>query len=234
MPIQQKIDEWIKEAEERPASAMTILRLIAGRLAELSARDEELLAENIALQDGSRVEEYRKRIAHLEYQLDLLKRRFGPGAAAAIETSEKPSTPIAINLLLYHPNGRVLRLDLPIDANASTLKTFGQLTGEWTPGNELPRLIAVSADEEVLLLFSTGRVSTYPVTEIPVIPQDVRNELDWGAGALPDEPHAANLAATLGLHHPGQSTWLRKKNNGLHGRDDPIQPFHWSGYRTKG
>src|SRR5512133_4191717 len=72
-----KIEEWMKEAEARPESAVTIVRLIARRLGELTARNEELLAENIALQNGTRVEEYQKRIAHLEYQLDLLKRRFG-------------------------------------------------------------------------------------------------------------------------------------------------------------
>jgi hypothetical protein len=47
------------------------------RLRELTERNEELLAENIALENGTRVDEYRKQIAHLEYQLDLLKRRFG-------------------------------------------------------------------------------------------------------------------------------------------------------------
>ena len=72
-----KIDEWMKEAETRPESAVTIVRLVARRMVELTARNEELLTENIALQNGTRVEEYQKRIAHLEYQLDLLKRRFG-------------------------------------------------------------------------------------------------------------------------------------------------------------
>ena len=80
-----KIDEWMKEAEARPESAVTIVKLIARRLRELTERDEELLTENIALQNGTRVEEYQKRIAHLEYQLDLLKRRFGTPEAAAGE-----------------------------------------------------------------------------------------------------------------------------------------------------
>jgi hypothetical protein len=40
------------------------------------------LAENIILHDGSRVTEYETRIAHLEYQLDLLKRRLGADSAA--------------------------------------------------------------------------------------------------------------------------------------------------------
>src|SRR5690242_17437396 len=81
----QKIEEWMQEAEARPESAVTIVRLIAKRLGELTARNEELLAENIALQNGTRVEEYQKRIAHLDYQLDLLKRRFGADEVALAE-----------------------------------------------------------------------------------------------------------------------------------------------------
>src|SRR5512134_400470 len=72
-----KIDEWMKEAESRPESAVTIVKLVSKRLRELTERNEERLTENISLQNGTRVEEYHKRIAHLEFQLDLLKRRFG-------------------------------------------------------------------------------------------------------------------------------------------------------------
>jgi len=90
MSFTNKIDEWMKEAEERPESAVTIVRLIARRLRELSERDEELLAENITLQNGTRVEEYQKRIAHLEYQLDLLKRRFGVDDISAVELPINP------------------------------------------------------------------------------------------------------------------------------------------------
>src|SRR5919106_1686241 len=90
-----KIDEWMKEAETRPESAVTIVRLVAKRLNELAVRNEELLTENIALQNGTRVEEYQKRIAHLEYQLDLLKRRFGGDESLLAElptTSMEAST----------------------------------------------------------------------------------------------------------------------------------------------
>src|SRR6266511_6182069 len=80
-----KIDEWMQEAEARPESAVTIVKLVAKRLRELTERNEELLTENIALQNGTRVEEYQKRIAHLEYQLDLLKRRFGKDETAFAE-----------------------------------------------------------------------------------------------------------------------------------------------------
>jgi predicted RNase H-like nuclease (RuvC/YqgF family) len=85
MSFSNKIDEWIKEAETRPESAALIVKFVAKRLRELTERNEELLTENIALQNGTRVEEYQKRIAHLEYQLDLLKRRFGSDDISLVE-----------------------------------------------------------------------------------------------------------------------------------------------------
>src|SRR5512141_2112657 len=107
-----KIDEWMKEAETRPESAVTIVRLVARRLNELTARNEELLTENIALQNGTRVEEYQKRIAHLEYQLDLLKRRFG---ADEISLAELPANNVeasTLSLLIYNAYGRIFRVDV--------------------------------------------------------------------------------------------------------------------------
>ena len=56
-----KIDEWLREVEERPASAAVILRFIANRLSELSARNEELLDDNIALRTNRRVRKDRRR-----------------------------------------------------------------------------------------------------------------------------------------------------------------------------
>src|SRR5215204_7242970 len=97
-----KIDEWIKEAEERPHSAVTIVKLAAKRMRELSERDEELLAENIALQNGTRVEEYQKRITHLEYQLELLKRRFGVDGDVLPQLPNKPVESATSSLLIYN------------------------------------------------------------------------------------------------------------------------------------
>ena len=77
MVTPEKIEEWIKETIERPESAPLILQYISGRLRDLAERNEELLAENIALTSGKRVEEYERRIAHLEYQLELVKRQLG-------------------------------------------------------------------------------------------------------------------------------------------------------------
>jgi len=112
-----KIEEWIKEVEERPASAPVILRLIANRLRELADRNEELLEENIALSTGERVEQYENRIAHLEYQLELLKRQFG-GELPAFEATltgvdpEVTTTQSMLSLLIYDVNGHVHNLEL--------------------------------------------------------------------------------------------------------------------------
>ncbi len=112
MSFNQKIDEWIKEAEARPESALTLLRLIAGRLRELTERNEELLAENIALENGTRVEEYQERIAHLEYQLDLLKRRFGAQGLELDDIPVETDEPFTTSLLVYSGRGRILRVEL--------------------------------------------------------------------------------------------------------------------------
>ena len=177
-----KIEEWIKEIEHRPGSAMTILKLISGRLRDLSERNEELLAENIALQDGSRVEEYRKRIVHLEYQLELLKRRFGLDQEHLEALAVEPAA-VPLDLLVYNALGRILRIE-PIPENAAP----AALSGEMSAGGEAPRLLALPANEELLLLFSTGRVSTCPVEDLPVQPAGGDWNLDQAS--LPDEPHA--------------------------------------------
>src|SRR5512147_2416324 len=132
MSFNNKIDEWMKEAEERPESAAMIVRLIARRLRELTERDEELLAENIALQNGTRVEEYQKRIAHLEYQLDLLKRRFGVADASLVELPAKPDEASTLSLLVYNPQGRIFRLEL------SDTQELGRITGDMLTELEPP------------------------------------------------------------------------------------------------
>jgi hypothetical protein len=186
MSFTQKIDEWIKEAEARPESAVTIVRLVAKRLRELTERNEELLTENIALQDGTRVEEYEKRIAHLEYQLDLLKRRFGADDAIVAElptASLEKSTP---SLLAYNTYGRILRVELPPDAQG-----VGRILDETLPNSEQPRLLAIPSNEEVLLLFTSGRVSTCAVNNIPAV--ECGREWTWEKAALPDEPRAGEF-----------------------------------------
>ena len=185
-----KIDEWMREAETRPESAVTIVKLVAKRLRELTERNEELLTENIALQNGTRVEEYQKRIAHLEYQLDLLKRRFGADEsqlatlpAASLETSTR-------SLLAYNTYGRVLRVE--IDSNPQAL---GRISDETLQTSEQPRLLAVPSNEEVLLLFTSGRVSTCNVSNIAAV--ECGGTWTWNEAALPDEPRSGEFLACI-------------------------------------
>lgn len=180
----------MKEAEARPESAVTIVKLVARRLNELTARNEELLTENIALQNGTRVEEYQKRIAHLEYQLDLLKRRFGADETALAELPENNVEESTLNLLIYNTYGRILRMELNSEA-----PSLGHLSDETLQNSEQPRLLAVSSNEEVLLLFTSGRVSTCAVNDISTV--DLDSEWTWDKAALPDEPRAGEFLACI-------------------------------------
>lgn len=181
-----KIDEWMKEAEARPESAVTIVRLIARRLRELTERNEELLSENIALQNGTRVEEYQKRIAHLEYQLDLLKRRFGADEALLAELPVSPAETATLSLLAYNNYGRIFRIEVPAET-----PSLGRIVDEALATSEQPRLLAVPSNEEVLLLFNSGRVSTQAVADLPVV--ECGGAWSWEQAALPDEPRAAEM-----------------------------------------
>lgn len=186
MTFSDKIDEWIKEAETRPSSALLILKLVANRLRELTERNEELLAENLALQAGTRVQEYQKRIVHLEYQLEMLKRRLGGDESAL---APLPAESVVFTLLVYNAQGRIFRL--PLDPAATAL---GQITGELVADGEFPRLLVVPEQEEVLLLFTSGRISTLPVADLPVAEGQTWS---WEQAAQPDEPHAGELLACL-------------------------------------
>jgi hypothetical protein len=186
----QKIDEWMKEAETRPESAVTIVKLVSKRLVELTARNEELLTENIALQNGTRVEEYQKRIAHLEYQLDLLKRRFGSEGLELAEIPIQTTASSTMSLLAYNTYGRILRLEIDSD-----LQSLGRIADETLQTSEQPRLLAVPSNEEVLLLFTSGRVATCAVEEISTV--EVGSEWMWANAALPDEPRAGEWLACV-------------------------------------
>jgi DNA gyrase/topoisomerase IV subunit A len=204
-----KIDEWMKEAEERPQSAVTIVRLIARRLRELSERNEELLAENIALQNGTRVEEYQKRIAHLEYQLDLMKRRFGVEEGTLMELPAQPIGSATLNLLIYNPHGRIFRIEIDSEA-----KELGRIASGLSTEHEPPRLLAVPSNEDVLLLFTSGRVDTYSVKDIPTV--EIGGEWDWNQAALPNEPRAGEVLACIApfSHLPLSDFFLQVSRRG--------------------
>jgi DNA gyrase/topoisomerase IV subunit A len=190
MSFSHKIDEWMKEAEARPASAVMIVKLIANRLRELTQRNEELLAENIALQNGTRVEEYQKRIAHLEYELDLLRRRFGADESMLAELPVKAAETSTLSLLVYNTYGRIFRIE--VDAEAQSL---GRIMDETLQNSEQPRLLTIPSNEEVMLLFTSGRVSTYAVSEIPA--SDCGGAWAWNQAALLDEPRSGEFLACV-------------------------------------
>ena len=209
MTFNQKIDEWIKEAEARPESALTLLRLIAGRLRELTERNEELLAENIALQNGTRVEEYQKRIAHLEYQLDLLKRRFGTEGTRLAEIPAEPVEAASTSLLVYNGRGRIFRAELTSDTTEP-----GRITDKLEAEQEPPRLLVVPSNEELLLLYSSGRVSTLSVESVPSV--EAGAAWKWDDAALPDEPRAGETLVCIApfSHLPVSSFFLQVSRRG--------------------
>jgi DNA gyrase/topoisomerase IV subunit A len=209
MSFSHKIDEWMKEAEARPGSAVTIVKLVSQRLRELTERNEELLAENIALQNGTRVEEYQKRIAHLEYQLDLLKRRFGAEETALAELPSQSAATSTLSLLAYNTYGRVLRVEIDPDVQA-----LGRIVDETLQSSEQPRLLAVPSNEEVLLLFTSGRVSTCAVESISTV--ETGSEWMWNGAALPDEPRAGEfLVCIMPISHlPLSESFLQVSRRG--------------------
>ena len=184
----EKIEDWIREAEERPASTPLIIRFIANSLAELTAWNEELLNENVVLRSGQRVEEYESRIASLEYQLDLLKRQLkgeAVGVDAFAQTPPLSSSLAALtNLLLYNTQGQFLRVEWntaePISGEVIAAFSGGGWDGKSLPAESVPHLLTTSAAEELLFVFDSGRTVTMPVSEIH---STAREDLDWRQAA---------------------------------------------------
>ena len=179
-----QIEEWIREVEERPSSAALVIRQVANRLSELADRNEELLAENIALQLGKKTEEYERRIANLEYQLEMLKRQVGEPVSV--------STTLGASLLIYDARGNILRVELDMDrlASAEVLAVFA---GVVAPFSEAPRMLVVDAQEELLFVFSTGRAVSMPVTDVPTVEWD---KLDWDQASI-EEPQGNETLAFI-------------------------------------
>jgi len=205
----EKIEEWIKEVESRPSSAPVIVQYIANRLRDLTARNEEILAELIALQSEKRVEEYEKRIAHLEYQLDLIKRQ-GEGGITSDHPAGSTSSSAAgmmtqnrMDCIMYDGLGRLLRLELFQGAlkQASQIAIFD---ADFRNSLEAPRLLAVSPSEELLFVFSSGRIDLTPASALPssrIIEQTSdpqpggEKKLPWQVG--PVKPHAGERLACV-------------------------------------
>jgi DNA gyrase/topoisomerase IV subunit A len=189
-----KIDEWIREVEARPTSAELIIRYIANRLSELAARDEELVAQNIELLSGRKVEEYESRIASLEYQLELLKRQLGGEVILPSEVPSREPIQEKIDVLLYNPLGQVLRLEMnPMELTSGQM--ISKIEGEIIPGGMPPALLTTTSQEELLFIFDTGRTVRRPVTQVPLLGEEAP---DWQKAFL-EEPRVKEELAAI---HP--------------------------------
>lgn len=183
----EKIEQWVEEVQQRPASAELIIRFIANRLRDLSGRNEELLTENIALMTEKRVEEYEQRIAHLEYQLEVLKRQFSGDLPSLAADTNAELPPVSASVLVYNGLGKVLRLE--IDRSTPTDPTqIASLQGDLEYQEHPIRLMAAPSTEELLYFYTSGRVATGPVNAIPVSP--LSEAPDWQHAPAPEEPLA--------------------------------------------
>lgn len=192
MITDDKIDEWIKEVEVRPSSAQNIIRYIARRLSELTNRNEELLNENISLRLGKKIEEYENRIAKLEYQLEILQRQIGSGALSAAPTEATASAASTASLLIYNGFGQILRVEVDSPGTVES-QLLAKFVGEASVEGLIPRLLATSTQEELLLVFDSGRAVAAPVTAIPAASQGV---LNWEDAFL-QEPRGSEELATI-------------------------------------
>jgi DNA gyrase/topoisomerase IV subunit A len=188
----EKIEEWLREVEERPSSAALIIQYISNRLKDLSGRNEALLDENIELRLGRKVEEYESRIAALEYQVELLKRQLG-GAEMQVENAPAPAAQVeTLSLLIFNSQGQVLRTELTPGELVSGGAAAHFPTG-FIPGGDAPGLLATGSQEELLFVFDSGRTVSLPVSGIPA---QKANELDWQKAIL-QEPHGSEQLAVI-------------------------------------
>ena len=200
----EKIEEWIKEIESRPESATLIIQFIANRLQDLTLRNEALLEDNISLQSGKRVLEYEQRISHLDYELELLKRHFQDSKAVGLIEPDgiqtgSPGQRESKNIILYDKLGRILRFDLT-GIQLGNLEKIGRVSYISDKTSESLRLLVSSSNEEIMWVFTSGRVDTFPVANIPAVqyntPMSDLN-LKWNAAIAPIELRAGENLACL-------------------------------------
>jgi hypothetical protein len=151
------------------------------------------------------VEEYERRISHLEYQLDLLKRQFG-GELPALDAAALKNGPAQLdtpNLLLYDAYGRLLRRSLQPE-ELEHGRSLARLSGRLADG-EPPRLLAATQNDELLFVFSSGRVATLAVRDIPLAASDARLGEHPGPAAQRQQLACVTITHGAGrLFHPGQ------------------------------
>jgi len=182
----EQIEEWIREAEERPLSSSNVIRYLANRLRELTSRNEELLAENIALRSGRKVEEYEDRIARLEYQAELLRRQ----SSSPIEALQVSLS--TFSLILATPKGRVLRAELN-PAELISQNTIASFPKGLPQVEKQVIMLVCSSQEELLFVFDSGRAVVMPVASLPSATKDA---LDWDQ-AFTQEPRGSEELVTI-------------------------------------
>lgn len=194
----EKIEEWIQEVKERPSSAPLVIQYIANRLLDLSEWNEKLRTENLELRSGHRVAEYERQIKHLEYQLELLKRQVDGtldlGQLAEISPKLEPEL---INLLVYGPGGQISRIEMD-PGNIEGDALLCSFDGIQEMSSEPPRILMILPTEELLLIFTSGRIVTIPAISIPLC-QEPEAIINWQEAYIPEEP---NLGETLACIAP--------------------------------
>jgi DNA gyrase/topoisomerase IV subunit A len=190
----EKIEEWIQEVNQRPTSAPLIIQFIANRLNELTKWNEQLREENIALRSEKRVQEYEQQISYLSYQLELLKRQFD-GEISGEESFKDTSKPSDIlNILVYDSFGHIARLEMDENdtVDGKILLKFEKLATDGEPA----RLMVVPSSEELLCIFTSGRIAQLPAASINLIPMHGPTP-DWDQVQIPHEPGMGDALACL-------------------------------------
>jgi DNA gyrase/topoisomerase IV subunit A len=191
----EKIEEWLREVEQRPESASLIIQFISNRLRDLAGWNESLRAENLALLSGNRVEEYERRIAHLEYQLELLKRQLGAEGVPVDGQAVGLAGPAGgISLLVYDALGRVMRVVIDL-SSLEDGALLGRLQGAAFQENEPPRLLVVPGTEELLFVFTYGRVAALTVDDLAQAPSG--EAWEWGQAPVPEARRSREELACL-------------------------------------
>jgi len=191
----EKIDEWIQEVRERPGSAPLIIQFLADRLRDVDDWNQKLRAENLEIRSGARLEVYERQIAHLEYQLEMLKRQVSGeiDLAALGEMAPKPVRESQA-LVIYGPQGRLLRLDLGADSWEQG-GCLCCLEGLQPLEAEPPRLLVASSTEELMFIFSSGRIYTGPLHAVS--PLEAASAIDWPQTEIHQEPNFGETLACV-------------------------------------
>ncbi len=157
-----KIQEWIQEIEERPLAAPFLVRTLSARLLELDEINESLRAENLTLRTDKKIQEYERRIADLEYQIELLKRQ--------VQGEIKLVTNQAY-LLIYDTEGHLLIRDFSPQELASG-GGFAPISQFEAPHSDDIHMLAVEPHDELMFVMDSGRVSTQTASELPLAGDD--------------------------------------------------------------